>query len=430
MSFTSATNFNWRAHAGTNLYLLLNKHPYADALIADLPRFTTLTGIHVKYDIFPEDVYFDKVTTALSSKSTQYDAFMTGAYQCWVYGPAGWMVDLNTYLKDPKKTNPAWAPADVFSNLLKSDSWNDSPGSALGTGNAHQWALPWGFELYSLSYNKSVFAKYKLKVPTNLPELADTAAYVSKKVPGMYGVAVRGSRSWATIHPGYLSAFTCYGARDFNSQLKASMNSPQAVEMTSLWVNMVQKGGPPGWTSYTWYEVGSDLGAGKAAMIYDADILGYFQNSGTRAAGHLAYAPMPANPASKTPYSNVWIWSLAMSNFSTKKDAAWYLMQWATGKDHLLHAATHGDMVDPVRASIWANSGFQHKMATYQNYRETFNTIIPHAKIYFTAEPLFFQVTTDWAASLQDMYAKKVGVKAGLDQLASSINSKMANTGI
>ena len=44
----------------------------------------------VKYDVFPEDVYFDKVNAALSSGSDQYDAFMTGAYQTWgTARPAG-----------------------------------------------------------------------------------------------------------------------------------------------------------------------------------------------------------------------------------------------------------------------------------------------------------------------------------------------------
>ena len=62
--------------------------------------------MEVTYDIFPEDVYFDKVTAALSSRSSQYDAFMTGAYQTWQYGPAGWLVDLNEYIKDPAKTEP------------------------------------------------------------------------------------------------------------------------------------------------------------------------------------------------------------------------------------------------------------------------------------------------------------------------------------
>ena len=93
-----AADYNWKAHQGTALRLLLNKHPYADAMIADIEAFKSLTGMSVTWDIFPEDVYFDKVTAALSSRSSEYDAFMTGAYQTWQYGPAGWLVDLNEYI--------------------------------------------------------------------------------------------------------------------------------------------------------------------------------------------------------------------------------------------------------------------------------------------------------------------------------------------
>jgi len=74
-----AAEFDWKKYSGKKIHLLLNKHPYADAMIADLPNFKSLTKMEVTYDIFPEDVYFDKVTAALSSKSGQYDAFMTGA---------------------------------------------------------------------------------------------------------------------------------------------------------------------------------------------------------------------------------------------------------------------------------------------------------------------------------------------------------------
>ena len=99
-----AADYDWMAQKGQSVKLLLNKHPYADAMIADIENFKKLTGLDVSYDIFPEDVYFDKVTAALSSKSTEYDAFMTGAYQTWQYGPAGWLVDLNEYIKDSSKT--------------------------------------------------------------------------------------------------------------------------------------------------------------------------------------------------------------------------------------------------------------------------------------------------------------------------------------
>src|SRR6187455_2965154 len=99
-----AADFDWQQHKGKTLTLLLNKHPYVDAMVADLDNFKQLTGLEVKYDVFPEDVYFDKVTAALSSNSSQYDAFMTGAYQTWQYGPAGWLADLNEYIKNPALT--------------------------------------------------------------------------------------------------------------------------------------------------------------------------------------------------------------------------------------------------------------------------------------------------------------------------------------
>ncbi len=106
--------------------------------------------------MFPEDVYFDKVTTALSSKSSGYDAFMTGAYQTWQYGPAGWLVDLNEFIKDPAATSPDWNVGDILPGLLHSDAWSGVPGEPLGGPNAKQWALPWGFELNSISYNKRI----------------------------------------------------------------------------------------------------------------------------------------------------------------------------------------------------------------------------------------------------------------------------------
>ena len=199
-----AADFDWKKFNGTKLHLLLNKHPYADAMIADLDNFKTLTGMDVTYDIFPEDVYFDKVTAALSSKSSQYDAFMTGAYMTWTYGPAGWIEDLNAWIKDPAKTNPKYDWEDVQPGLRASTAWNGVPGAALGSADAKQWCIPWGFELNSTAYNRRMYDKAGVKPANNLPELIETTAKLTKDLGGPYGIGVRGSRSWATIHPGRL----------------------------------------------------------------------------------------------------------------------------------------------------------------------------------------------------------------------------------
>ena len=60
-----AANFDWQKEKGKAIKLLLNKHPYTDALLMQIENFKTLTGLNVTWDIFPEDVYFDKVTAAV-----------------------------------------------------------------------------------------------------------------------------------------------------------------------------------------------------------------------------------------------------------------------------------------------------------------------------------------------------------------------------
>ena len=298
----------------------------------------------VNYDVFPEDVYFDKVTAALSSSAlTEYDAFMTGAYMTWTYGPAGWIADLNEYIKDPAKTNPNYNWDDVLPGLRASTAWSGVPGGELGSADAKQWCVPWGFELNTISYNRNAIRQGggpAAEKPGGHGR--DVAAKLTKDAGGPYGIGVRGSRSWATIHPGFLSGYSNFGQRDFtvtDGKLKAAMNTPESKAFHKLWVKMIQESGPKNWATYTWYQVGTDLGAGASGMIFDADILGYFMNGGdNKEKGNLGYAAFAANPAAKAPTPNVWIWSLALSNFSQPE-----------GCRLVLHAVGDLDRARPVR---------------------------------------------------------------------------------
>ena len=427
-------DFDWKKHSGKTVKLLLNQHPYTDAMIANIDNFRELTGMEVTYDVFPEDVYFDKVTAALSSRSDQYDVFMTGAYQTWQYGPAGWLVDLREFIEDPSKTADTYNWEDILPGLRQSTAWSGVPGEPLGGENAKQWALPWGFEANSVSYNRRIFDQLGITPPENLPDMIEKAVRITEEVENVYGIGVRGSRSWATIHPGYLSGLVNYGGGDFaveNGKLVPRMNSPEAKEFTRLWIDMIQRAGPRNWTTYTWYEVGNDLGAGASGMIFDADILGYFQNSGTAEAGNIGFHPFAANPEASAPTPNVWIWSLAMNEFSREKDAGWYFMQWASGTEHTTFGATAADLVNPVRQSVWDNSEFQERLEeSYPGYLAQYQASADGSKIYFTPQPLFFNLTTEWAASLQRMHANEVPVDEGLDMLADSVARQLRDAGI
>ncbi|MEL6264924.1 MAG: extracellular solute-binding protein [Pseudomonadota bacterium] len=431
-----AADFDWKKHSGKTVKLLLNKHPYTDAMIANLETFKALTGMEVEYDVFPEDVYFDKVTAALSSRSSEYDAFMTGAYMTWTYGPAGWIVDHNEWIQDSSKTNPGYNWGDMLEGVRQSCAWNGRPGGALGSDDAFQWCIPWGYEQNNLAYNAAMLETAGVDVPTNMDELMEAAARLQAANDGVYGIGVRGSRSWATIHPGFLSGYANYGEKDLNvsadGKLSAAMNTAVSKEYHAKWVKMIQDSGAADWSTHTWYQVGTDLGAGKSAMIYDADILGYFMNGGDNAmAGKLAYAPFAANPAASAPTPNIWIWSLSMSKFSKDLDATWYFMQWASGPEHGLFGASEMDFVNPVRQSVWDDAGFRKRLSdSYPGYVEMHDVSAPGAKIHFTAQPLFFDLTTEWAASMQKMVAGEVPVDEGLDQLAESVDRQLKDAGL
>ena len=103
---------------------------------------------------------------------------------------------------------------------------------------------------------------------------------------------------------------------------------------------------------------------------------------GTARAQSLLNLDFAANPAAKAPTPNIWLWAMAMSSFSKKKDATWYFLQWVTGPEHDLFGAQKMDLVNPARKSVWADGAFRDKLSgKYQGYVEMFDVSAPGASI-------------------------------------------------
>ena len=116
-----------------------------------------------------------------------------------------------------------------------------------GSADAKQWCIPWGYELNNISYNKKMFDKVGVQPPKNLGEMVEVSAKLTKDLGGPYGIGVRGSRSWASIHPGFLSGYANFGERDFtvtDGKLKAAMNTAGSKSFHKDWVKMIQEFGP------------------------------------------------------------------------------------------------------------------------------------------------------------------------------------------
>lgn len=243
----AVNGFRWDLAAGSSVKILLNQHPYAEAIIKKIPDFEQITGIKVEYAITPEENYFDKVTTSLNSRTGDPDIFMTGAYQVWEYAGANFIQSLDPFIQDSNLMNPNYNIEDIYPGVLGTLRWDQVPGHMTGSGS--QWALPLGFELYSLAYNKTVFKKFGLTAPKTMAELIAVCEKLQEfDGKGTYPIALRGSRNWGTIHPGFMSTFANYGGRDFvveNNKLISKVNSPESVKMTEDWVRLIKIGGAP-----------------------------------------------------------------------------------------------------------------------------------------------------------------------------------------
>ena len=434
----AAADIDWKAYEGTELNIQFNEHTYANAVVEKLSDFEDLTGIKVNYTITPESNYFDKLNTSLSSRSGDPDIFMTGAYQLWQYIGAGYVEPLDDYLNDATKTAADYNFDDIYDAVAGALRWSGVPGEPAGEGP--QYALPMGYELNALAYNMNALDDTQVeKIKTTEGLLEVCKELDGWNGTGSYGIAVRGSRNWGTIHAGYMTQYTTAGAKDCevadDGSLNWLVNSEEAVSITDFWVQLCQTSTPQ-WSTYTWSEASSDLGAGQAAMLFDATSAAYFQNfeGASDQSGNIAWSGVPVVNEGDDMISNVWVWSMAMNADSQNKDAAWYFLQYFTAPEFTAWAATEGSCIDCARESIATSDEYAQYVGDEKamGYTAMFAALIGNAHITFTPQPYFEETMTTWAETLQDLVAggKYSSTEEAMNTLKDNLDKTTADVNV
>jgi multiple sugar transport system substrate-binding protein len=341
-----AQQFNWQQAKGTQLRVLMNKHPWQGAIEPHLKDFETLTGIKLIAEVYPEDQFRAKVLVELTSGSSSIDVFMSmPAQEGLKYMRAGWLQPLDEMLKSPTLTSPDYNWTDF---LEKTREAMVIEGKLVG--------VPIQVENTSLMYRKDVFQKYNVKVPTTLDELEVAAKTLNGKVmtdDGQtgFGIVARGKRAAAT------SQFAAYLHADGSTWLgpnrEPSFNNEDGIKAFELYGRLLRLYGPPGSENNHWYEASSIFSQGKAAMYTDANslfpVIEDAQKS--KVVGKVGYAVFPKGP--KGQYgSTVAAWGLAMPKSGKNQKAAWLFMQWATAKDQVMAVQSEKGVLG-ARESVW-----------------------------------------------------------------------------
>jgi multiple sugar transport system substrate-binding protein len=299
-------DFSWTREKGKTVHLIFAKHPLSDALIKSLPDFEKRTGIKVEYDALPEEEFRQKLLTDLSTGQGSNDGFMTGPVTDWQYAAAGWIEPLDEYIKNPALTSPDYDFEDFYPATIEVNRWDQQDG--LGKGNL--WVLPANEEGYSLFYRTDILETTGIGVPQTVDDLiavvkeVDGKCFAGKRVDGF---VARGDKTWPTVTTGYSTVFFSHGATDVTPDGQVAVNSPEGVEATEKWAELISYA-PNNVGTFTWYEAMNHFAAGNAAFFIDADHMSEtFESPDSSIADTVGYAPPPSGPAGRA--SNIWLWS-------------------------------------------------------------------------------------------------------------------------
>jgi multiple sugar transport system substrate-binding protein len=423
-----AADFDWQRFKGSTVRMLLNKHPFTESLLALLPQFEQQTGIKTTNLILPDAEFWEKLLVDLSTGAGEYDVFTTGPDSHWAHDKAGWTQPLEDFIQDPTMTAPDYDAADLVEPLMAANRWDLSLGGGIGKG--HQWAVPVMVETYVQVFRKDIYDEAGLTPATTIEEWRDNNRKATRA--DVKGIIARGTRD-DVVGTGFVSAFRGYGGRVFDDNLVCAINSPEGIHVAEQYCASLKESGPAGWTSVTWYDGQEGYAAGQYAQFFDCDFFTalYEDPARSHVVGKSALA-LPPHAPDRQPFSNLWTWALGMSSRAVDKNAAWYLIQWATSKQQMLKATLDGGNYNPTRRSVFDNADVQAKMQTWANgtYLPTvLDNLGKYASLGFPPEPEETFVTTRWNQALQEIWSG-TNAKNALDSAKAEIDAHMKEVGL
>ena len=272
-------------------------------------------NIKVNIVTLPEDQVRQQVTQDVATKSGKYDLFTIGTYEVPLWAKKGWLEDLAPYIaKDSSYDSNDLIPGVRSALSYKNDLY----------------AVPFYGESSMLMYRKDMLAAKGITMPDHptWDQVAAAARAVNSST--VNGICLRGLPGWGEQLAPLDTVVNTYGGRWFDTSWNAQLNSQAWKDAVTFYVTLLKQAGEPGAPNAGFTECLNAYNAGKVAMWYDATVAASFFTGDAAANSGYAYAPTKIKDWSGW----LWAWSLGMPSSSTKKDAAWTFMSWATNKDY------------------------------------------------------------------------------------------------
>lgn len=338
-----AQSFDWKKHDGQTINLLLNNHPWSQAMKDMAAEFTAKTGIRTRIEIFNEEQFRTRLTTMMQAKSADVDVFMSlKVREGEVFDRAGWYADLTGMLADRAATAPDFNFED-FGKALRDGEMVG--GKLVG--------LPINLEGPLFYWRKDIFAKCGVAEPMTVEAIPETAAKLKACDANQQVWAARGIRG---AIPYAMAAFVFNSGGDFKTaDGKPGMCQPNTIKGVEIYANLLKDYGPPGAANHTFTQVIELLGQGRLAMTHESsnEFANIMKFPGRSDDIGLKVLPRGAGGVSKPV---VFGWGVSVSAHSQKKGPAWHFLQWATSSEIETKLVAAG--VAPPRSSVFNGPEF------------------------------------------------------------------------
>ena len=308
---------------GTTLNVAIVSNSQMNDAIKLSPHFEAdHPGIKLNFVTLPENEARAKITTAVATKSGQFDVVMISNYETPLWARNDWLTNLQPFAERTKD----YDPQDFIPSIRQSLSVD---------GNLY--SVPFYGESSFLMYRKDLFEQAGLQMPARptWQQVADFASKLDDPASGRSGICLRGLPGWGEVLAPLDTVVNTFGGRWFDPQWNAQLDSPEFTKAVQFYVDLVRAHGQPGAPSSGFQECATRYSQGQAAMWYDAtSAVGTIEDpSSSKVVGKNGYAQAPVVETKAAGW--LYSWSLAMPKTTKHPDAAWDFMSWMTDKQYM-----------------------------------------------------------------------------------------------
>ena len=336
--------------AGTRIHGAAFQSTFFEYLKNYFPEFQAKTGIEVVFDTQAFPVYNQRTDLELSTKGSALDVVNVTFIYSGRWIGAGWVTNLDQFLKDPNATPPDWDPADFVAGAQS--SLQDVKGATYGFG----WEA--GAMIMAAS-RADLIEKAGLTLPTTFDELVTVCDAVHNK-DGVAAFTADKLHHWNWIP--YLMGMGGRVFKDPPGNLTPVIDTPEAAKSAQWYADLLTKYGPPGVLSYSDDQSMRSQLAGRANIRTQAItwLVPLYKHADSTVKDTVRYALMPGGPTGNFPGSNSH--GFGIPEGSKKKGAAWEFIKWALSKEMLQRIVREHGYPSICRRSVITSPEFKQAL--------------------------------------------------------------------